>query len=48
MPEEVAAETEEKRVSSEELEGILSALNDDSPVAIQVLLSEEDEMRASI
>ena len=47
--EEVAAvEAEEKRVASDELEGILSALKDDSPVAIRVLLSEEDEMRASI
>lgn len=46
--EEAAVEAEEKRVASDELEGILSALKDDSPVAIRVLLSEEDEMRASI
>ena len=46
--EQVSAPVEEKRVSADELEAILSALGKDSPIGIQVLLSEEDEMRAAI
>ena len=39
---------EQVDADSEQLENTLSALADEAPVSIQVLLSEEDEMRASI
>lgn len=49
QPEEKApAVVEEIRADSSALEAALAGLPDGAPVAIQVLLSEEDEMRASL
>ena len=39
---------QEVRADVSDLDSCLAALPDDAPVAVQVLLSEEDEMRASI
>ena len=46
--EETPVDTEEKGAKADELDAALSELKEGSPVGLQVLLSEEDEMRAYI